>query len=784
MDADHNDLDSSFRRRLVRFGTSALLVAFLCVTAGFLAQPAQAGLPQRRKTPTPTSTATAAVTATPAATPTVTGTSTPTPQPSPSGAWSIVSSPNTGWPNNYLYSVAGVASNDVWAVGTYGPNLGTTDWQVIEHWNGTNWSLASSPALTAPNELLAVAAIAANDVWAVGGYDSGGQSLIEHWNGSSWAVLSNPNPGTANRFFGVAGVSSTDVWAVGYYINGGVSQTLIEHWNGASWSVIPSPNLGTGYNQLNAVTTVPGSANEAWAVGTAGSATLIEQWNGAQWSIISSPNPGTNPKLSGVAANSASDVWAVGYTGGSNGPLTLTEHWNGSAWSTVSSPNPSSTQNQLLAVAALGANNVWAVGNAINTNPGVGVPQTLFLQWNGSSWIQVQGDNTVPAGLGPQMAAVGAVGANDIWSVGSDGSTLAEHWNGTNWSIASTPNTGNGQDVLNGAGASSSTDAWAVGYFTAGIEKRTLIEHWNGTQWSVLPSPNSNLDLNVLRAVAAISSSDAWAVGYSENNNQDFRTTLILHWDGTSWKQVSSPSPNPGTGTPVDTLYSISVNSAGDIWAAGDSTSSSITTDQTLVEHWDGTAWSAVPSPNVAGTNSGLFAVAALGASDVWAVGYNGANFFSTLTEHWNGSSWSIVPSASTGSSDILYAVSGTGASDVWATGQSGSASAFVTLTEHWNGSSWSVVPSVNQSLTDTDTLRGVAAISSGNVWAVGTDSTYALIENWYGGTWSIFTSPHPTGGGALWAARAITSCDVWAVGQTYASNIGYQTLIEHFTCN
>ncbi len=702
---------------------SMLLTGALMGMAAARPQPALAAL-NGRKTPTPTRTATH--TATTAATPTPTpgGTPTPTPQPGPSGTWSIVSSPNTGWPNNYLYGVAGVASNDVWAVGTYGPNLGTTDWQVIEHWNGTNWSPANSPAITTPNELLAVTAIASNDVWAVGGYDSGGQSLTEHWNGSSWSVVSSANPGVANRLLGVAAVSSTNVWAVGYYGNGGVSQTLIEHWNGTSWSVIPSPNLGTGYNQLNAITAVPGSPNDVWAVGAAGSQTLVEQWNGTQWSIVSSPNTGTNPQLDGVAANSANDVWAVGYTGGSNGRLTLTEHWNGSSWSIVSSPDPSSTQNQLLAVAALGANNVWAVGSAINTSPGVGVPQTLFLQWNGTSWAQVTGDNNVPAGLGPQAYAVGAIGANDIWSVGSDGSTLAEHWNGTSWSIASTPNAGTGQNVLNGVGASSSTDAWAAGYFAAGLEKRTLIEHWNGTQWSIVPSPNTNLNINVLQAVAAISSSNAWAVGYAENGNQDARSTLVLHWDGSSWSVVSSPNPDPGTGTPVDTLYSISVNSASDIWAAGDSTSSSITTDQTLVEHWNGTAWSAVPSPNVSGTNSGLFAVTALGANDAWAVGYSGANFFSTLTEHWNGSSWSIVPSAGTGNSDILYAVSGTSASDVWATGQSGSASSYATLIEHWNGSSWSVVPSVNTLLTSMDTLRGVAAISSGTAWALGTDGT------------------------------------------------------------
>ncbi len=93
-------------------------------------------------------------------------------------------------------------------------------------------------------------------------------------------------------------------------------------------------------------------------------------------------------------------------------------------------------------------------------------------------------------------------------------------------------------------------------------------------------------------------------------------------------------------------------------------------------------------------------------------------------------------------------------------------------------------MPSVNRLLTDTDTLRGVVAISTGNVWAVGTDSTFPLIESWNGSNWSIFASPNPSAGGALWGVTAIISCDVWAVGQTSpTTNVGYQTLSEHFTC-
>src|SRR5215216_1477510 len=200
------------------------------------------------------------------------------------GTWELVPSPNTGSPHNYFYGVAAIASNDAWAVGGYG-NLTTQAQQLIQHWDGQNWATVPAPTLpTAFNELQAVSAVAANDVWAVGGGD--GQALIEQWDGTSWNVVPNPNPGTFNRFFGVAALSPNNVWAVGVTSDGGLSQTLVEHWNGTSWQIIPSPNVPNQHNELHAVTAVPGAPNELWAVGRADPSTpFILHWNGTQWSI-------------------------------------------------------------------------------------------------------------------------------------------------------------------------------------------------------------------------------------------------------------------------------------------------------------------------------------------------------------------------------------------------------------------------------------------------------------------------------------------------------------------
>jgi hypothetical protein len=92
------------------------------------------------------------------------------------------------------------------------------------------------------------------------------------------------------------------------------------------------------------------------------SGTLIEHYNGTRWRIVPSPAAGTVPSLSGVAAVSASDVWAAGTAAGQ----TLTEQWNGSAWTTVTSPDPGPSDNLSSMSATPGSGIVWAAGASSN----------------------------------------------------------------------------------------------------------------------------------------------------------------------------------------------------------------------------------------------------------------------------------------------------------------------------------------------------------------------------------------------------------------------------------
>src|SRR5439155_1407461 len=150
--------------------------------------------------------------------------------------------------------------NDVWAVGYYVTSALQT---LVEHWNGTAWSVVpSANPSTLDNRFSAVAAVSANDVCAVGQASnddgSGDITVVEHWDGTSWSVVPSPNAGTfINRLNGVATVSANDVWALGYHSDGSASKTLVERWDGTSWSVVDSPNVGDNVNRLIGVVTAP-----------------------------------------------------------------------------------------------------------------------------------------------------------------------------------------------------------------------------------------------------------------------------------------------------------------------------------------------------------------------------------------------------------------------------------------------------------------------------------------------------------------------------------------------
>jgi hypothetical protein len=382
-----------------------------------------------------------------------------------------------------------------------------------------SWQIVSSPNVaSSSSQLAAVAAVSANNVWAVGVATTQTASAVKH-----------PLPSALRHWMRFAPTSSS------------LSSALIEQWNGTSWNIVPGATLpannGSG---LGAIAVIPRTHGNLWAVGyyqdstTSFYDTLIEQWNGTSWSVIPSPNynPATNYNmLQGVVALSPTNAWAVGlilntqnYTA-----QTLIEHWNGTAWKIAKSIGPSTSNNVLVSVTALAANNVWGVGYYSDGN---GFDESLTMHWNGSLWATIASPNVQTDINYNYLYGVAKIpGTSDLWAVGNNSpeacpcnnQTLIEQWNGSNWSIVSSPNsTSQYNSDLYSVAALSATNAWAVGETSDSNyqNEQTLIEQWDGTQWSIVGSPNVASESNYLYSVAAVpNSQNLWSVGYSVDSN-------------------------------------------------------------------------------------------------------------------------------------------------------------------------------------------------------------------------------------------------------------------------
>lgn len=349
-------------------------------------------------------------------------------------------------------------------------------------------------------------------------------------------------------------------------------------------------------------------------------------------------------------------------------------------WTGAPPVSPGNIQNEITGVTVVSACRAWLVGDYKG-----GHETPLAERWNGSAWIRT----TVPHGGGVVhdnfLRAVSARAADDVWAVGDydhgDPSfahfTLIERWNGSSWFQVPSPNPGGPthNNLLFGVATISVVNAWAVGSFSNGTASQTLVLHWNGSAWKRIksPSPGGAAHDSSLVSVQAISATNAWAVGWYSDGA--VRHTLILHWNGKAWRRT--PSPNPAGCVPGDELISVSGTSATNAWAVGLFTGCFFLVPQVLIEHWNGKAWRMVRPPKINSPTDLLTGVAAISASNAWAVGtaLGGKGFDQTLVLHWNGKSWSRVASPDPGGPANTHFVTGVAAwsaSSIWTVGDYG----------------------------------------------------------------------------------------------------------------
>jgi hypothetical protein len=550
---------------------------------------------------------------------------------------------------------------------------------------------------------------------------------------TAWRIQPTPNPKTdkQGRLNAVSCSSPGACTAVGVFDNLPGTGTLVERWNGTSWSIQASANPAGALTSVLFGVSCP-AATFCVAVGNyqnrAGRhAIMAEAWNGSSWSVMSAPPPAGARRsfLNGVSCTSATACTAVGsYQTRSGKHVTLAERWNGTTWSRQPTPNPATPpRSALAAVSCTSASACTAVGSsAVDNFRSNSV--TLAERWNGTIW-SIQSTPNGP--FGGFLTGVSCRSAAACIAVGGDNnsSPLVEAWNGTSWSIPPTPDTGGAQ--LNSVSCASPSACTAVG-------SGAFAERWNGTAWSIQPIPDIH-DNAALTGVSCATTSACTAVGF------DLEATLGEAWDGTSWSAVPTVTPPSLFGT--HRLTSVSCTSPSACMAVGVAPRGLAT--RTLAERWDGTRWTIVPTPSRG--DAELRGVSCTSPSACIAVGRSFPE--GVLSERWDGTRWSLLTTPNPRHLGDLFSVSCTSASACIAVG--GADNDRIALAEVWNGTSWKIQPTPSTVRADVAVLLGVSCTSPSACTAVGAFARFggrqvSLAERWDGTSWSIQPTPNPPG--------------------------------------
>jgi hypothetical protein len=299
---------------------------------------------------------------------------------------------------------------------------------------------------------------------------------------------------------------------------------------------------------------------------------------------------------------------------------------------------------------------------------------------------------------------------------------------------------------LVGVGASSATDVWAVGENDADFSS-PVAEHWSGTAWQASDAGGLIPDGRDggLLGVSALSTGDAWAVGWQDVPGAG--GVLAAFWDGSSWSAVPTPAAVGGGRRELD---AVSMLSRDDVWAVGGQPSGA------LMEHWNGTRWGVVTSHGTVPLTS----VQAVSASNVWAVGGD-------VVEHYNGTKWATVPAPVTSTTTLSQVTRIPGTAHLWAVGTNTATGKPIAI--YYNGTSWRA-----HNPPGAGALDGVAALSAGDLWASGTTLTgdsANVTFHWTGSAWHPVAAAGLANGWVENMTRAPGSTELWAVGMNLTTD-------------
>jgi hypothetical protein len=277
--------------------------------------------------------------------------------------------------------------------------------------------------------------------------------------------------------------------------------------------------------------------------------------------------------------------------------------------------------------------------------------------------------------------------------------------------------------------------------------------------WTGIQPPSSSVDNSSFNAVAVLSACNAWTVGTAIDAS-NVQHSLIEHWDGSSWKII--PSPDPGTANNV--LLGIRAASPTNIWAVGEYDNGSTATgsaDHALILHWNGTAWARQNTPSLGSASGQLFGVRAVSGSEAWAVGQTFAGSTQrSLVLHFTGGKWRQVKIPHFSKADSLSSVAGTSARDMWAVGEASSAA----------------MPNARSRLPGRQPLLRTRPVAPASTFTMQT-----LILHWNGKTWTRVPSPSPNNDDQLLGVGVGSPSSALAVGLEQRSDGSSRTLAEHW---
>jgi len=327
---------------------------------------------------------------------------------------------------------------------------------------------------------------------------------------------------------------------------------------------------------------------------------------------------------------------------------------------------------------------------------------------------------------------------------------------------------------LNGAAAVSNSNAWAVGYAGNSSAPKILMLHWNGTAWSRVTSPSVLTATGELSAITAVTAKSAWAVGYTGGIGTGKNHSLLLHWNGSAWSQVTSPAPVTG-----GSLAAITATAKSG-WAVGyvntNPSAPSCCAGTPLVFRWNSSGWSRLTTK--LGKGSGLNGVAITAANTAWAIGSPTAMITGALAK-WNGSAWSWVTDPVSGPYHPLNGIAAGPGGTAFMVGTNNNLPG-PPVSAWWNGKAWRPA---TVSAPNSSGLNAVAFAPGGRAWAAGVarsgSSVYTLVMRWDGEAWTRVSSQ---GTGEELNGLAFSASNYgWAVGNTTSVSGSDKTVILHW---